>query len=441
MFKKVTLSLLMIAVLCAVALATESRIESMGKRDVFFRDDMGVFMNPAEIGVLGNFVTGSLGFVNDVSETTYTVSGAAGDTLINGERYYRRFTLDTVVNPQTATPANQWFGVVYNLPLNKTVSLFAGAAFNRTDEMLSFYNTVSKDRYYKIDMGRKVAYPELKGRSDFLFGLKYNNLNAGIGYYSASQHLLEGHSSTFNQAMYDFSFSLKRVNLGAEIGMGEHSLEVYGTRGQVTCSNINNSLDPRDIASNIPATTDVSYAIGSRFFYQSKIGGGVVLVPALNIKRTAMLDSTLKSYSGGLGLNYRLEGGFFWCGVEGEYYTQENSDSSVSVTGKGARFNFGIEKSLIWKWFIVRVGGNKFIGTETETRGGVNTYRWVQNADDDGSTDDLLGFGIGLNYQNRIRFDITLNEAVPYFNPFGDGLKDSPNGGHMLLRISSTFSL
>jgi hypothetical protein len=65
----------------------------------------------------------------------------------------------------------------------------------------------------------------------------------------------------------------------------------------------------------------------------------------------------------------------------------------------------------------------------------------VENPVDDGGNNDFLGFGIGLNYQNRLRFDITLNESLPYFNPFGSGLQNSSNGGHMLLRISSTFSL
>ncbi|MFH0919251.1 MAG: hypothetical protein V1913_02730 [Fibrobacterota bacterium] len=441
MSNKVSLALFALLLAAVAATATESRIESMGKRDVFFRDDMGVFVNPAEIGVLGNFVTGTLGFVNDVSETTYTVSGASGDTLINGQRYYRQFALDTVVKPQTATPTNQWFGVVYNLPVSKTVSLFGGAAFNRTDELLGFYDAVRRDRYYKLE----GLYPALKGRSDFMFGLKMKNFNVGVGYYTASQHKVEDYVVTLQKPRYDFSFSLNKVNLGTEIGFGAHSLEVYGSVGNVTYSNENNSTTPFDTLTNIKETSDKSLSLGSRFFFQTKIGGGVVFVPAFNYKKLAILDSTQTSVGGGVGLNYRLDGGFFWCGVEGETYTRENTKDTITVEGNGARFNFGIEKSLIWKWLIVRVGGNKFIATETETKKiagtSVSTSRWVQNKDDDGTSEDLLGFGIGLNYQNRLRFDITLNEAMPYFNPFGDGLKDSPNGGHMLLRICSTFSL
>jgi len=413
---------------------TESRIEAMGKRHVFFRDDMSIFNNPANIGVFGSFITGALGFVNDVSDTmlinprlvtTVDTSLRINDTVIPIPR--DSLVYDTVLNPKTAIPTNQWFGVVYNYAITKTIGAFGCAAFNRTDEFLSLYDSLRDTRKYRSD----VPFPELKGITDFIFGARYNKINAGIGYYHASQHLVESNEK------YEVSVSLDKINLGTEIGINKHSLEVFAGMGIFSYFNKNKN----DSLKNIPEISDKSVFLGSRFFFKTKLGGGVVFVPAVNFLRFSLFDSTITRFSGGLGLNLRLKGGFFWCGVEGEKYSSENDSADIEVSGLGARFNFGIEKSLIWKWFIVRVGGSKYIGKQTVKQGGVTTDEWIENPVDDGTSDDFLGFGIGLSYQNRLRFDITLNEAVPYFNPFGSGLKHSSNGGHMVLRISSTFSL
>ena len=408
--------------------ATESRIESMGKRDLFFRDDMSIFYNPANIGVFGNFVTGSLGFVNDVRDTEF-VNPRVVYTRISDTSVVSSVEVDTVVKRKTATPTNQWFGVVYNYQINNQVGVFGGAAFNRVDEFLNLYENLRGQKKYRTDH----IFPSLKGKSDYIIGGKVKDINFGIGYYSASQNLIEEANT------YDVSVSLSKINAGVEMGLGEHSLEVFGGMGMITYSN--SSTNTTSSVYNIKETTDNSMFGGARFFYQTKLGRGLIFVPALKYTSLALFDLTDTRVSGGMGINYRLDGGLFWAGVEGESFSTEDSVSTVS--GAGARFNFGIEKSLIFKWLQVRIGGMKFIGSQdVKTKStGITTTEWIENPIDDGMSDDFLGFGIGVNYQNRLRFDITLNESLPYFNPFGNGLQNSSNGGHMLLRISSTFSL
>jgi hypothetical protein len=427
-------SLLILLLLLVRVFATESRIESMGKRDLFFRDDMSIFYNPANIGVFGNFVTGSLGFVHDERETLLVNPRVTKSTVINGTDtdVVTSVAVDTVVNPKTGTPTNQWFGVVYNYNLSEKSAIFAGAAFNRADEYLLLYNALRTRKIYRQDATyQNVPFPELKGKSDYLLGGRVRNVNFGVGYYSASQNLIQ------EDKKYDVSISLNRLNAGAEVAIGEHSLEVFGGTGMVSYSNTNKI----DSTLNVSSTTDQSAFAGARFFMQTKLGGGLIFVPAIKFSSLALFDSTDTRVTGGIGLNYRLDGGLFWAGVEAEHFSTE--DSGSTTTGSGARFNFGIEKSLIFKWLMVRVGGNKFIATQDvkAKATGITTHEWVENPVDDGTSEDFLGFGIGLNYQNRLRFDITLNESLPYFNPFGSGLKNSSNGGHMLLRISSTFSL
>ncbi len=432
--------------LVSLLFSTESRIESMGKKDVFFRDDMSIFYNPANIGVLGNFITGSLGFVSDIKDTSYVVTKVYGGTQNGGTvTNPDSVVLREVIENKTATPTNQWFGIVYSQPVNKSISVLFGAAFNRDDYYMDFYNAIRTKRIYATSVFTGDKYlPELKGKSDYILGVKTGNMNFAMSLYSAAQPLAEGGTLVGGRIIpeVELDVSLKKISVGSELGLGENSLEVFGALGMLSISNVNR----RDAVYNLPSNSDNSVWLGSRFFYRTTIGGGLTFVPSLRYTSMsgteAGLDSSYSLLDIGLGMNLRLDGGFFWAGFQGESYTATTHSDSVELSGLGVRFSFGIEKSLIWKWLTVRVGGNKFVAKETiKVKGGSTTEQWVENAVDNGRSDDFLGFGIGLNYQNRLRFDITLNEALPYFNPFGDGLKNSSNGGHMLLRISSTFSL
>jgi hypothetical protein len=447
--------LVLTALLAMHAFPTESRIEAMGKRDVFFRDDMSIFRNPANVGIFGNFVTGALGFADDVSDSILAYSGLltldTGQYLvpdINGDTLSIPMVRDTTIYDtitRTSTLTNQWFGVVHNFKINKKLGVFGGAAFNRTDEFLSFYDSLKITREHR----RGINMPTLRGKTDFMLGVKFNKINVGAGYYHASQdsqYQVNVSKTVQNSLGLDSTFweienhgpavSLNRFNVGTEVGIGKHSLEVSGGMGTITYSN-----KTLDSTFNLSETTDLSIFAGTRFFMQTSIGGGLVFVPAVNFRKCELFNDNTTNISGGVGLNLRLDRGFFWAGVEGEMYDAENDSLDITVSGIGARFNFGIEKSLIFKWLMVRVGGSKYIGIQSTKAVGITTDEWVENAVDDGTSKDFLGFGIGLNYQNRLRFDITLNESLPYFNPFGRGLEHSSNGGHMLLRISSTFSL
>jgi hypothetical protein len=162
-----------------------------------------------------------------------------------------------------------------------------------------------------------------------------------LGYYSASQNRIE------QDKKYDVSVSLNRINAGAEVGLGEHSLELFFGNGMISYSNTNNTRDSSTY--NVKSKSDNSMFGGARFFLQTKLGGGLIFVPAVKYTSVALFDSTDTRISGGIGINYRLDGGLFWAGVEGESFATENG--AVEISGAGARFNFGIEKSLIFKWF------------------------------------------------------------------------------------------
>jgi len=441
--------LITLAVVTSILYATESRIESMGKRDIFFRDDMQVFKNPATIGIFGNFVMGTMGFVNDAIDTSIVPERSFDSAMVfvdsdnDSVSVSVPYTVyDTVYGKRTDVPTNQWFGVVYNYQLSKTLGVFGGAAFNRDNELDLFYDSlrtvIQTECLTKLALPEKTAFPEVRGKMDLMLGAALQGLNVGIGFSKASQDLKFIYDST----EYGSDVSLTSLSLGMETQAGTHSIEAYARLSMISYSN-----STPDSAIDMPATTDNSLEIGARGFIKTNLKGGIVFVPALTIAKNALFNRTYSRYSGGVGMNLRLDGGLFWAGLEGEYFintkdsTSYDSAANVERSGYGAHFNFGIEKSLIWKWLIVRVGGSKYIGIRTTKSAGNSLREWVENTADDGSSDDVLGFGIGLNYQSRLRFDITLNEALPYFNPFSNGLQNSTNGAHMVLRISSTFSL
>jgi hypothetical protein len=125
------------------------------------------------------------------------------------------------------------------------------------------------------------------------------------------------------------------------------------------------------------------------------------------------------------------------------FQDQREFTGDSTFTNRGLHISFGLEKGMGWDWFIVRVGGSRsWYSQKVEgISGAFFRNSWEENTDVDGTAEDLIGFGIGLNFEGRLKFDLTLNEALPYFNPFGQGLRQSPNGAHPILQISSTFNL
>jgi hypothetical protein len=132
----------------------------------------------------------------------------------------------------------------------------------------------------------------------------------------------------------------------------------------------------------------------------------------------------------GVGLNVNIDKGFFWAGLEW-LYEQKEHDAGVDTTAIGGRVSFGIERNIVWDWFVARVGVMKKIMYLTED---ADRASWMQNDEYD-ADDDLVGFGIGLNIENRLKFDILVAEDVAYTltNLFGGPLH------HVFTRIDATF--
>ncbi len=441
MFQNIRIiSLLLFMVLCieSFLFATEARYESMGKNHRFFHDDISVFTNPADIGVYGNFLTGSLGAVNRTVPRVDTVWLPVYAVDSNGARQPDSITgrtprMDTLF--EKSIPRGQWFGGVYNVLLGKSNKLLMGAAFNRSDEMLTIYNMNRPDlnfsRNFRKDStwtyGNIIDSALPRGAYDLFAGYGMEKkFNAALHYFHAGNKKIMMNNG---EALNTLRTSVHRVDGGINMQLGSHQLEAAAG---YACMGYDYSEKDKlnDIANSFPTIS----AFG-RFFWEVK-RLGITAVPTMEFRNLEWNDLHEIRLAGGMGMNKNIEGGFFWAGAD-LLYLKSDSLGKTKTRDVGMGVSFGIEKSMGWEWFLVRVGGNKMVLSRTVTSGST----WMETPDTDGSIRDLIGFGIGLNFQKRLRFDLLINEALPYFNPFGNGLGKSSNGNHMFLKISSTFSL
>jgi hypothetical protein len=187
-----------------------------------------------------------------------------------------------------------------------------------------------------------------------------------------------------------------------------------------------------DIGNEVVASRDLSFRGDVRLFSAMTLLNGDFVPHAGFMVRNLNKDSAhIVSINGGLGLNLNIDRGFFWAGIEGLYDQYETSGPSDKQC-IGGRVSFGIERNVIWDWLVWRVGGTKKIMFEDGEKGTM----WSQNPESDASDDDVLGFGIGLNIENRLKVDGIVAEDIFYtFSNLFSG-----NAHHLMTRISATYS-
>jgi hypothetical protein len=390
---------------CVASYATDARVSAMGRHDDFFMDEVSIFRNPANINIYPNMVYGSYGVYRPSSDTAAQ---------------------------RNSEPINPFFGAIVSYSLNQKSEdrsqypMFSvGAVFNRQDEMLD-YITPSSDKYIG-DPKDRLVLPT--GKVDLLFGYVLKNGGMiGVGSYFAFQSMTKKDKVEQENSCYKGTLGInwpvaKSTNL--EISLGGGILRAMGDSGIGSASR-----------SKIMANNDWFAKADIRFFSALSILNGD-FVPHFGVQRINLYseDVVLTDLAAGLGLNIHIDKGFFWAGIEGLYKNGSYfSDSTKS--GIGGRVSFGIERSIWWDWFVIRVGGQKAILYTSTDSSNVTKGRWNENSPSDGSDNDLVALGFGLNVENRLRVDFVASENVPYtFNFFSS----SPQH-HLFTRISATYS-
>jgi hypothetical protein len=406
---------------------TYSRVESMGKRADFFMDDISIFDNPANMNIFPNFLIGELGTYRQ-SQAGLPVSLA--DSIAASADVRRNMD-----------PANSWFGGIFSYSLSKNKEsgnlypqISLGGAFNRKDDELFAFLPDSADG---------SPLPEPATNFDGFLGMTLSNggmLGSHI-YVAMEEGANQRNGRIVGPANPDVNAYLLRGDVGVNWPIARN------VDGELSVGTAWISYGPTSIE------PEVSYFIKGRAFSTLEIINGE-LVPIFNYSVLQAPGRTYTKLHFGLGVNVSLDRGFFWLGVQGLLDDNETSGMTYNSNGtvsynhfgvtheeqsiRGGTVSFGIERNVWWDWLVLRVGGQKEITYRDKTSNAAGeTFNYIfTNPTSDGTPADAVGFGIGINVEEKLKVDATLAEDVLY--TFGN-LFSGPQH-HFISRISATYS-
>jgi hypothetical protein len=384
--------------------ATYSRVESMGKHDTYFMDDISVWTNPANMNIYPNYLMGDLGqMVSNGKPTTADYSALT------------RYNQD---------PTNPWFGAVFAKSLgddkspNRYPQIAIGGAFNRDDELLSY-----------LDDGKHFvnASDSLPLKMDGMLGFTASNgMMFGFKVYGAGNEKADtsgDKGSWFTRYTLGVNVPLDK-GIDLEVSGGLNNYDYTYTSGD---SDLIGGLN-----------TSLGFDVRGRAFISVPALSGE-LVPAVSFVSVNPLGREIKDFKAGMGVNVSLDRGFFWIGADYVYHNEVNSINTnhFDSTSNGARVSFGIERNVWTDWLVLRVGGQKYMTHSENKIDNVGTRKsWNTNTVNDGTEGDHVGFGIGLNIEDKLKVDATMGEDFVFT---GGALLSGPVD-HVFSRISATYS-
>ena len=394
------------------AFATFARIESMGKNTTYIMDDVSIFDNPANINLYPNYLIGEFG--------PYTQDVPAGTNQ---------------------DPMHPNFGGIFSLSLgdenNPDPRLSIGGLFGRiNDELARFLPT-----YVIGENARKISrVPETVTNFDGFLGGTLSSGDAwGLHIYIAHQDGGYETNSGLYQVDDDAYASIVQADAGLNMQFGGN----IDFEFSFALARIQFGPDHKNFFDD----GDFSFLIKSRAFFTLEAIDGE-LVPALSANFIEAPGIDDKHAQVGTGINVALDRGFFWLGVdfiwdqlkahdwtinyetgESTYNSQNNEDPAWDKRRDiGGKISFGIERNIWWDWFVIRVGGQKSIlYTSCDQHDKNKGKSGFCNADGnffstnplaDGTADDHVGFGFGINIEEKLKIDVTVAEDLLFRNPF-----------------------
>jgi hypothetical protein len=431
---------------------------------------MSIFDNPANINLYPNFLIGELGH--------YTGPKAKG-----------------VKVGENQDPFDPWFGGIFSLDIGTGRSLSIAGVLNRKNERLMKYfpNKVATEstagNFYRascddVDESKCSKEPWVKYSNvpqpvtnfDGFLGANLNNVALGAHIYIAHQDGLDDEGNLSADAFA----SAFQMDIGTNVEISSnYALEVSGGLARIQYGPSDRDLFDPDLLS--------VFGRARLFSRLPAINGHLIPAASLynmNAPGREELEANL-----GIGVDAAFDRGFFWMGLNGFYNSQNASSNWVKdpITGKtlyedlyhlgkkdsqygrnrlwqvGGTISFGIERNIWWDWFVIRVGGQKTIayvdyntGYKEDDRGNkVDGYNndpysvlcpsksergcredgnyFISNPVNDGTKDDHVGLGIGINIEEKLKIDATIAEDFPFRNPF-------QGSGHYISRVSATYS-
>ena len=407
------------------AFATFARIESMGKNTTYIMDDVSIFDNPANINLYPNYLIGEFG--------PYTEDVPAG------------------TNQDPRFPN---FGGIFSVSLgdenNPDPRLSIGGLFGRISELAMYLpsSVIGED-------GQMTGTPETVTNFDgFLGGTLTSGDAWGLHIYIAHQDGGYKTPSGSYQVDSDAFASIVQADGGFNLQFGSNiDFEIsFGLARIQYGPEHHNFFDDGDF----------SFLAKSRAFFTLEALDGE-LVPAFSMNLIQAPGIEDKHAQVGLGINVALDRGFFWLGGDFVWNKMRAHDWTFDyVTGAsvydasndkdpnwderseiGGMISFGIERNIWWDWFVIRVGGQKSIlytecdqNEKNKGTSGICVESgnfFTTNPLADGTADDHVGFGFGINIEEKLKIDVTVAEDMLFRNPF-------QGEGRLFSRISATYS-
>ena len=417
------------------AFATFARIESMGKNTTYIMDDVSIFDNAANINLYSNYLIGEFGPYTDRVEV-----GANRD------------------------PQHPNFGGIFSIAVggdnNPDPRISIGGLFGRINTELAQYlpDAVIGDR------GTRTNVPETVTNFDGFFGWTLANGSAwGLHVYIGTQDGGDKGEDGNYQVKDDAFASIVQ----ADGGMNYQFSNYFDLEFSLALARIQYGQEHHIFFDDC----NFSWLIKSRAFFTLDAINGE-LVPALNLKFIDAPGLDEKHAQVGVGINVALDRGFFWMGLDFIYNKRKAHDWIFDVASKtwtydsrnedhkywdertdiGGMISFGIERNIWWDWFVIRVGGQKSILYTDCNVHNKNIDRYKKDdgkkeygicKDDgnffstnplaDGTSRDHVGFGFGINIEEKLKIDVTVAEDLLFRNPF-------QGEGRLFSRISATYS-
>lgn len=408
------------------AFATFARVESMGKNTTYIMDDVSIFDNPANINLYPNYLIGEFGLYNE-----------------------------NVAVGENRDPQHPNFGGIFSLGLGSgeypDPRLTIGGLFGRMDSELGRFLPTT----VILENGTESEVPETVTNFDgFLGGTLANGNALGLHIFIAHQdggRLLDDGSY---QPDYSAYASVVRADGGVNWQIG-NSMDLELAFG---LARVQYGSDHKSFFDD----GDFSYLGKARAFFSLDALDGE-LVPAVSahyIQAPGIEDIHSQV---GVGINVALDRGFFWLGVDFIWNKTEAGNWSFDhETGKtsydasaerefrdereemGGQISFGIERNIWWDWFVIRVGGKKSILYTECDKHWANAGKqdglcatdgnyFSTNPLANGTADDHVGFGFGINIEEKLKIDVLVAEDLLFRNPF-------QGEGRLFSRISATYA-
>ncbi len=394
------------------ALATPARVITMGRTDAFFMDDISIFTNPANVNVYPNMLLGDLGTID--RDTAQQDDEPEFENLV---------------------PKRPYFGGILSYSLNQTTDagdqfpmLSLGAVLNRYDPMLDYVRPET-EAFQMIfsDLG-EVDLVDPVGKIDLLVGYALANGGMiGIGGYTAFQQISESGAVQLETKLFQGNLGINwpvAKTMDLEISAGLSRLTANG-------DTVGAAQAPPDSLVSL-ADGDLSFRGNVRLFSAlTTLNGDFVPQLGVDVIRLDGGDRMIVDVKAGIGINLNIDRGFFWTGIQGLY--SEREDNLDNIQELGGRVMFGLERNVIWDWLVWRIGGNKKVVYQLT---GEEDGQWIENAESTGGNDDMIGFGMGVNIENRLKVDAVMAEDLFYTwtNLF------SGRAHHLFTRLSATYS-